>query len=189
MGDFVIRPSFLFLLCVAATATATTLQPITEDEQIKSAQTIFRGRAEQIDAARETTSHGNPIVTTVRFTPLAVYKGSATGAVTLRFLGGKVGDLEMKVDGMPQFKVGGEYILFVSGEGNRACPVVGWSEGSLKVDRQASAAGEVKVSTEVAGATETGVQPRSRRVLPAGTGEPLPDFERKLKARISELGK
>jgi hypothetical protein len=185
----VIRSSFLFLLCVAATASATTLQPITEDEQIQTAQTIFRGRAEQIDAAREVTSRGNPIVTTVRFVPLAVYKGSAVGSVSLRFLGGKVGDVEMKVDGMPQFRVGGEYILFVSGEGNRACPVVGWSEGSLKVDRQTNAAGEVKASPDVAGTAETGVQPRSRHVLPAGASSSLPDFERKLKARISELGK
>jgi len=184
----VIRWCF-FLLLVAATASATTLQSITEDEQIQRAQTIFRGRAEQVDTAREATSHGNPIVTTVRFTPLAVYKGTASGLVTLRFLGGKVGDVEMKVGGMPQFHVGGEYILFVSADGNRVCPVVGWSEGSLKVDRQTNSAGEVKASPEVAGAAEVGVQPRSRHVLPAGTSALLPDFERRLKARISEIGK
>jgi hypothetical protein len=174
---------------VAATASATTLQSITEDEQIQAAQTIFRGRADQIDAAREATSHGNPIVTTVRFTPLAVYKGSVPGPLSLRFLGGKVGDLEMKVDGMPEFLVGGEYILFVSGEGNRACPVVGWSAGSLKVDRRNNSAGEVSAAPDAAPAAESGVQPRSRHVLPAGKPSSLPDFESRLRARISALGK
>ncbi len=166
---------------------ATTLQEISEDEQIQTAQTIVRGRAEQVNAARETGSRGVAIVTTVQFTPLAVYKGSATGPVSLRFLGGKVGDTEMKVRGMPQFKVGQEYILFVSGDRNLACPVVGWAEGSLKVDRSADAAGTVKISPDVDGTVERSVSARSRTVLTQDAAK-LPEFESRLRKRISELG-
>jgi hypothetical protein len=182
---------FRFFVVLAATLTssivhATTLRPLTEDDQIASAQTIFCGRAEQVDSALETIAQGRRIITTVRFAPLAVYKGSAPGPVSLRFLGGKVGDLELKVGGMPEFKVGGEYILFVSGKGNLACPIVGWTDGSLKVDRRTDAGGTVSVSTDVAGSTERAVIARSRTVLKAGA-QKLPDFESRLRRRIAEL--
>jgi hypothetical protein len=161
------------------------LQPISEDEQIQQAGTIFRGRVERIDVAREATARGSAIVSTVRFLPLAVYKGDASQPVSLKFLGGKLGDTEMKVGGMPEFQVGREYILFVSGDQHRACPVVGWTEGSLKVDRPAGAAATVSVSPDAAGAGESAVSARSR-TIPAGATA-LPEFERRLKTRIAEL--
>ncbi|MDD5198763.1 MAG: hypothetical protein PHC88_03090 [Terrimicrobiaceae bacterium] len=163
---------------------ATTLQPISEDEQIQQSGTIFRGRVEQIDVAREATVRGSAIVSTVRFVPLAVYKGDAAQPVSLKFLGGRLGDMEMKVGGMPEFQVGQEVVLFVSGDPHRACPVVGWGEGSLTVDRRAGVA-TVAVSPDVAGSKEPAVSARGRTIL-TGAIE-LPEFERRLRTRIAEL--
>jgi hypothetical protein len=174
----------LAALCFPCALEATTLRALTEDEQIAKAETIFRGRAEGVESALEVSGQGRRIFTTVRFTPLAVYKGEAGGVVSLRFLGGRVGDLEMKVGGMPQFEVGGEYVLFVSGNGNLACPVVGWRDGSLSVDRRADAAGVV--ASFAKGGDGAGVIARSRKVL-VGPGQRLPDFENRLRARIAAL--
>jgi hypothetical protein len=171
------------LACLCA-AGATTLPELSGDEEIEQAQAIFRGRVEQVNAAREQTARGNPIVTTVRFTRLAVYKGDVNPMLSLRFLGGKVGDTEMRVDGMPQFEVGQEYILFVTPGQNRACPVVGWTQGSLKVDRKDDVAGTVPVK----GVSESLLRSpaaRARVVRPAKLG--LPEFEQMLRARVQQL--
>jgi hypothetical protein len=183
---FLLLPAFALTL-LTGSLNATTLRTMTEDEQIQKADTIFRGRAEQIDAAFESRANGRAIVTTVRFTPLTVYKGAAESSVSLKFVGGKVGDVEMKVGGMPQFVVGQEYILFVSTTGNSVCPVVGWAEGSLKVDRRSNAAGVVSVSPDVTGAAEPAISARSRAVLTDGETK-LPDFEKRLRARIARMG-
>jgi hypothetical protein len=163
---------------------ATTLKVITEDDQIQTAKTIFRGKVEAVNAAFKQTGQGRPIVTTVRFSPLTVYKGEAKSPVSLTFLGGKVGDRELRVSGMPHFEVGQEYILFVSADSNVACPVIGWTEGSLKVNRKASAAGLVELPT--GDPAELAISARSRKVR--STTNDLPGFESRLRQRITELG-
>lgn len=141
----------------AASAIATTLEPVTLDEQIEQSEVIFRGRVESKDAEIEQLENGRRIVTHVTFIPTEIYKGRVPSRVTLDFLGGKMGDVEMVVDGMPVFEVGNEYVLFVSEDGNRACPVVGWTQGSLPLDAKT---GRVKLSDPVARGLESapGVQ-------------------------------
>lgn len=175
-------------LGVAAFARATTLAPITEDEQIRQADTIFRGTVERIDVARESIDGKPPvIVTTVRFLPLAVYKGTPASPVTLKFLGGTVDGRTMRVDGMPQFSVGREYVIFAATNVPLACPAVGWSDGSLGVDRQRDPGGIVSVSREVAGRPASAIVAKTRTVLAAGEST-LPAFEERLRERVRALG-
>jgi hypothetical protein len=173
-----------FALAWAPLAGATTLRELSADEQIEQAQAIFRGRVEQVDSAYEQTAHGSPIVTTVRFSRLAVYKGDVPPSLTLKFPGGKVGDVEMKVDGMPEFQAGKEYVLFVSPNQNRACPVVGWNQGRVAVDRQVDVAGTVPTEG-VGDALLRSPAARSRVVKPAKLE--LPEFEQLLRERIQQL--
>jgi hypothetical protein len=176
-------------LCIAALAwmqlaAATTLRELSGDEQIEQAQAIFRGRVDRADAAFEQTPRGRAIFTTVQFTRGAVYKGDVQPSVSLKFLGGRVGDVEMKIEGMPEFQIGKEYILFVSPGQNRACPVVGWTQGRLEVDRQSDAAGTVPVQG-VGDALLRSPAARARIVRPAKLG--LPEFEQLLRTRIQQL--
>jgi len=169
-------------LCMSA--WGTTLKPISTDDQIRDAAMIFRGRVQSIDVAWKSRGQGKIIASTVQFTPLAVYKGDVPSVVKLEFPGGKIGDVEMKVAGIPEFQVGQEYVLFVSGDQSRACPVVGWSEGSLKVDRQTSAAGQVEVSSTAGGVLDS-LNARSRVGGPRSVD--LSDFEGRLRSRIDQI--
>ncbi len=178
--------SLVAAVFLTGSASATVLRLITEDDQIRQSQTIFRGRAEKIDVARESRGEGLVVVSTVRFQPLAVYKGSPPSSVILKFLGGKIDGKTMKVDGMPRFDVGGEYVLFVSAGTNRACPIVGWSDGSLTVDRQKNPAGVVSVASDKTGASPVAVVSARRHTLPDGRDD-LPAFEKRLRARVDAL--
>jgi hypothetical protein len=53
----------------------------------------------------------------------------------LEFLGGRVGDEEMRVEGMPKFKVGEENILFVRDNGRSICPLYGMMHGRYAIDK------------------------------------------------------
>ena len=182
VGATALAAAWLF----AGTVQATTLKEISGDEQIQQAETIFRGRADRIDAARDWTQPQGPVISTVRFTPLAVYKGTVDAPITLRFLGGTTADISMKVEGMPQFEVGQEYILFVSGAKNRVCPVVGWTEGTLRVDRLARTDGAVPVTHVASDWLRRTSIARTRSVMPVALG--LPEFESLLRQRITEVG-
>jgi len=63
-----------------------------------------------------------------------VWKGSAAGREVIIQPGGTVGDIEMRVHGMPAFEVGEKAVLFL--EGQTAPRVVGMSQGkrSLRWD-------------------------------------------------------
>lgn len=173
-------------------ASATSLAPITLDEQIASAARIFRGQVVESRAVEESAGGGRRIVTIVRFVPLTVYKGEVPSPIELRFLGGRVGDTEMRVDGMPEFEIGHEYVLFVSDEENLACPVIGWTWGSLPVD---PASGTVELSEPVAAGLRAplaarAVATKSPTPPPGGPGELRMDvFETALRERIREVGK
>lgn len=52
---------------------------------------------------------------------------------TLDFLGGKIGDFEMRVEASPKFTVGEEVLLFVKGNHTDMCPIVGWGHGTFRI--------------------------------------------------------
>jgi hypothetical protein len=170
----------------AMTSGATTLRVVSGDEQIQQAAAIFRGRVVSIEAVRDISRSKGAIFSIVQFAPLATYKGIVSNPVSLRFLGGTLGDVTMRVDGMPEFQVGGEYVLFVSGGSNRACPVVGWHGGCLPVKRETAAAGAVGINADCAGWMRRSSLARTRAVMPAALD--LPQFESLLRGRIAELG-
>ncbi len=166
---------------------ATTLAPMTGDAQLQKAETIFRGRVDRVDMARDWSKSRGPVISTVRFTPLAVYKGTVSGPISLKFLGGQADGMTLKVEGMPEFEAGKEYVLFVSAQKNVMCPLVGWTEGSLKVDYGTNAAGAVPVSSTAASWLQhTAAMTKDRAVMPPTLK--LSQFESLLRSRLSDLG-
>lgn len=179
------------ILTVAGALTgeihATTLAPVTLEEQIEDSAQIFRGRVISTRGVEEATAGGRRIVTFVQFAPVASYKGHVSANFELRFLGGKVGDIEMRVDGMPEFEVGKEYVLFVAAEGNRACPVSGWSQGSLPVDQ---AADSVRLSAPVAEGLQNDAAFAARAQVSGAIGDGkigVAEFEASLRRKIREV--
>lgn len=159
---------------VFGSAGATTLAPLTFGDQVASAEMIFRGRVLAVDAEKRKRGGGEIIVSRVRFETLETYKGEPQAKETLEFLGGRVGDEEMLIEGMPRFAVGDEVVLFVGADRNVVCPVVGWAEGALEVVRSTSGQVEVVLPERIQSVANF---TRARRILKSDERMELGEFQ------------
>jgi hypothetical protein len=76
------------------------------------------------------------IYTFVTFDQVESLSGSyAAPTLTLRFLGGQVGNDFVHVSGSPEFQVGQNVVAFVHGNGRYMVPLVGWTQGVFRVTR------------------------------------------------------
>lgn len=124
-------------LCLT-TATATTVIPPSLDELVSRSAAIFDGTVRARRSAWETSADGRSIVTTVTFTVRDVLKGNVPATTELTFLGGTVDGITLRVAEMPTFEAGDRDLLFVGGEQNAACPLVGFGYGRMRVVRNAA---------------------------------------------------
>ena len=122
------------LLC-ASTATPTTLLPLSFNEIVAGAETVFLGQTVSLRSEWSLEPHGKSIVTFVTFNVERVLKGQAGSQVELRFRGGHIGHQVLRIQGMPQFAVGDRDVLFVSSQRNAVSPLVGFSYGRFRVVR------------------------------------------------------
>ncbi len=132
------RLSLLTLACTllaTGVARSTTVIPPSFDALVSGANTIFVGEVMNIRADWESTPTGRAIVTFVTFRVEAVWKGNLGAVTQLEFLGGEIGEVGMKVEGMPVFRLGQRDVLFVSGEARTVSPLVGFMHGRLRVER------------------------------------------------------
>jgi hypothetical protein len=119
----------------AGVARSTTIIPSSFDALVSGANTIFVGEVMDVRADWDVTPRGRAIVTRVTFRVEDVWKGSLGAVTQLEFLGGEIGDLGMKVHGMPSFRMGQRDVLFVSREPRRISPLVGLMYGRMRVER------------------------------------------------------
>jgi hypothetical protein len=90
--------------------------------------------AQVLSAESEWDSSHQTIHTRFQIKVEEVWKGSAAERVVIVQPGGSVGDVEMRVHGMPEFSIGEKAVLFLAGKS--ASRVVGMSQGkrSLRWD-------------------------------------------------------
>jgi hypothetical protein len=112
---------------------ATTVLPPTFDALVNNSDYIVRARTKSVSAQKQETAHGSKIYTLVDIEVLDVVAGTPPAHVTLRLLGGQVGDERMIVEGMPRFQVGDEDILFVRDNGRSICPLYRMMHGRFPV--------------------------------------------------------
>jgi hypothetical protein len=132
------RLSLLTLVCTlaaAGVARSTTVIPPSFDALVAGAKTVFVGEVTNIRTDWEVTAQGRVIVTVVTFRVEDVWKGSLGAVTQLEFLGGEIGDLGMKVHGMPTFSMGQRDVLFVSSEVRKVSPLVGLMYGRMRIER------------------------------------------------------
>jgi hypothetical protein len=124
---------FSLLLLSALTAGATTIIPVDVATMVDSADLIFVGTV--IGSESVPTADGSYAFTYVTFDVEQTLKGisRAGKTITLRFAGGQVGTTVFEVSGAPQFKMGGQHLLFVEGNGRSGMPLVGWFQGKLDI--------------------------------------------------------
>lgn len=129
-----------WLICAAQLVTATTVVPPTFDALVAEADAVFEG--EVVDVRSQTVTNGaNEVITTqVSFRVAKTHKGNPGPVAVLEFLGGTVGNRTFVVDGVPQFAVGDQDILFVNQHERLISPVVGMHYGRFKIARGAGGA-------------------------------------------------
>ncbi|HVG07134.1 MAG TPA: hypothetical protein VNM67_05470 [Thermoanaerobaculia bacterium] len=148
-------------LAVPWQARATTLVTLDLEQLADRAELVFTGTAVSSEVAL--TPEDQFPFTFVTFRVESTLKGRAEGKeLTLRFAGGPVGEDWVEVVGMPEFAIGEEYLLFVSGNGVNLSPVLGWHQGRLRVARDPESGRKVLV--DEAGAPVLGIE-RGRWVL------------------------
>lgn len=116
--------------------SATSVEAVTFEGLVQAAQQIFVGEVVDVDSVRADV-RGNPrIRTRVTFRVDDTLRGPRIVSV-LEFLGGTVGDLTQEVDGLPALTVGERYVVFARNGDHWVNPVVGFTQGLVRVSRDA----------------------------------------------------
>ncbi len=115
---------------------ATTVVPPAFEELVRESDYVVRGRVTAVDSAWEQRGESRVIVTRVSVEVIEVIAGAPPQPLVLTMLGGKVGERSMTVEGAPQFVVGDEDILFVSGNGRNVSPLTRIMHGRYRVEKE-----------------------------------------------------
>jgi len=125
----------LFIVFLAVSAPAATVKPLSWSELVARSDAIVVGTA--VHAVSRYEEGGRTIRTYVTFNDLTLLKGvPGTQVMTLRLEGGRVGDTQLVVSGMPVFKMSRRYLLFVRGNGKHVSPITGYNQGVFEILRE-----------------------------------------------------
>ncbi len=133
----------VFFAVFAGRGAATTVVPPEFSTLVNGSDYIVRGVTKSVTAEKRAGAHGVKIVTRVEIEVTEVIAGTPPTPLVLELLGGRVGDEALKVEGMPQFAVGDDDILFVSGNGRIICPLYGMMHGRYPVVKDAATGREL----------------------------------------------
>lgn len=137
--SYVQRRRFLWALfliglaLLAVVANATTLARMRFEELARQATAVARVRC----LGAESRWENGEIWTETRFEVIEQTKGALPGIVTVRMLGGNVGSLHSRVAGIPSFHAGEEAYLFLWNREGEPLRVLGWSQGTFRIARDA----------------------------------------------------
>jgi hypothetical protein len=172
----------LGLVLPATLAEASLLAPMTTRQLVERAERILVGVVEE-QSARWTGEGQSSIVTDVRIRVTRAMRGVREGEViTVRRLGGVVGEIGMRVFGEPTYTVGEEVVLFAERRGD-AYYSVGMALGKLHVY---SEGGRKLVQTDLQGAELLGPDGRVQRLVPQR--RTLDDLLQEVGALMQQVG-
>ncbi len=122
-------------LVFAGALRGTTVVPPEFSRLVNGSDYIVHAVVKNVTAEKRARGKGVKIVTLVELEVIEVVAGNPPEKVTLELLGGKVGEEELRVVGMPRFEVGDEDILFVSKNGRAVAPLYAMGHGRYAVER------------------------------------------------------
>ena len=129
------RLSTLFVVClmlvtIASSATATTVERLGLEDLVKKSRNIVVGK---VTGTRTYWSAGGKFILTEYTIEVGEsLKGQAAREIAVTTVGGKIGDLELHVSGMPVFQTGENAVVFVEQSGAYQT-VVGLGQGKFTV--------------------------------------------------------
>src|SRR5260370_6563915 len=135
--SFMQRRRFLWMLFLAGlalravAANGTTLSRLRFEELVNQATAVARLRCIGVESFLE----NGEIWTETRFEIVELNKGLLPAVVSVRMLGGRVGNLHSRIEGMLAFRPGEEAYVFLWGHEGEPFRVLGWSQGTFRIAR------------------------------------------------------
>jgi hypothetical protein len=184
--SFVQRRRFLWILflaglaLLAVAASATTLSRLRFEELVNQATAVARLRC----IGAESRWESGEIWTETRFETVEVNKGLLPGVVSVRMLGGSIGSLHSRVNGVPAFRPGEEAYVLLWGREGEPFRVLGWSQGTFRISRDPRT-GVERVTQDSAAAPV--FDPQTRKFRHGGIRNlPVTIFQLKLRRALEE---
>lgn len=184
--SYVERRRFLWILLLAAlallavVANATTLVRMRFEELARQANAVARVRC----LAATSFWENGEIWTDTNFEVVEQAKGFLPGVIKIRTLGGSVGHLHSRIEDVPVFHPGEEAYLFLWGREGEPLRVLGWSQGTFRIARDAKTGVETVTQDS---ATIPVFDPRTHRFQHGGIHNlPLAIFQLKLKKALEQ---
>lgn len=123
----------LLWISLALPAGALSVTPPSFEDLVADASQVLRLEVDRVSSRWDPTPQGAVIRTYVECRVLRTLKGPEVGTITLRFLGGRVGEDAMTIAEMPVLEAGVTYIVFLSDNGRAFCPLVSAQHGLYPV--------------------------------------------------------
>jgi hypothetical protein len=180
------RRRFLWILFLAAlgllaiAANATTLSRMRFEELAGQATAVARLRCLGVQSRWE----NGEIWTETRFETLELNKGQLPSVVSVRMLGGSIGNLHSRIEGVPAFRPGEEAYIFLWGHEGEPFRVLGWSQGAFRIRRDAKTGIETVTQDS---AIAPVFDPRTRQFRHGGIRNlPVAIFQLRLRKMLAE---
>ncbi len=180
-----LRAPVLFLLIAgvvwpAAAVRAAVLRYLSLEDQCERAKIIVVAHAAGQSA--DWDDNRLRIYTDTRFEVEQTVKGGVAGVVTVRQLGGQVGEVGMSVAGSPMLAKGGRYVLFLDRRPDGKYRVVGLSQGCYPV--LTDAGGKARVLPNMAAGS--GARLLGRPQGQAVSARSLDEFLARIRLRLAQ---
>jgi hypothetical protein len=168
------------LVLAAVVANATTLERMRFEELAKQATAVARLRC----LGAESRWENGEIWTETRFEVAEQNKGQLPNMVTVRMLGGSVGALHSRIDGVPTFYPGEEAYVFLWKHEGEPFRILGWSQGTFRIAKDARTGLETVTQDSAA---EPIFDPRTRQFRHGGVRRlPVAIFRLKLRKALRQ---
>ena len=167
---------FVPVLLAAVAAHGATLQQLSMDQMSQLATAIVRARVTGSSASLYPTAGSPTIYTHYKLDVSEVWKGAATAEVMLP--GGDVNGKKQSFPGVPELRIGGEYILFLwKSPTTGIIHTMGLTQGIFEVTPQAD--GSVSASRRQSG--ELMLDGSGQKVSDQAINMKLPDMKSRVR--------
>ena len=120
----------LAFLVLPAAAGATLLIFMSDEELTARADAVVQAEVLDVESYRDARLHR--VFTRVTLGVQSYLKGQGPAEIAVRVAGGTLGELEYRVLGAPQFRLGEQVVLFLQAR-PEAAGVIGMTQGKLRV--------------------------------------------------------
>lgn len=127
----------LGLSLLSSQLQATMVEAPDIDSLISQSDYVVRAVVKSATPAWQDHAGRQYISTKVELEILEIIKGTPPVPLVIDLLGGRIGEDELIIEGMPRFHVGDENVLFVHGEQRKMFPLVALMHGVYPILREA----------------------------------------------------